>query len=96
MIRPVYTCRYFWFATVLLLLSTSETGGARDLVKLHIGGLFPISGTGGWQGGQGCLPAVMMGLDDVNGAQKILRGYELILHWNDSEVRLNDLVHCLT
>lgn len=89
MISPLLPSR-FCVAAIVLFLSTSQTGCARDLVKLHIGGLFPISGTGGWQGGQGCLPAVMMGLDDVNGAQKILKGYELILHWNDSEVRVNE------
>lgn len=54
--------------------------------NLHIGGLFPISGTGGWQGGQGCLPAARMALNDVNDEPYLLPGYRLVLHWNDSQV----------
>lgn len=53
---------------------------------LHIGGIFPIGGKGGWQGGQACEPAVRLALEDVN-KQSMLSGYKLKLHWNDSEVR---------
>ncbi|RWS21444.1 gamma-aminobutyric acid type B receptor subunit 1-like protein, partial [Leptotrombidium deliense] len=53
--------------------------------NLHIGGLFPIVGTSGWLGGQGCLPAVKMGLDDVNSFPDLLPGYQLVLHDNDSK-----------
>lgn len=53
---------------------------------LHIGGIFPIGGKGGWQGGQACEPAVRLALEDVN-KHSILSGYQLKLHWNDSEVR---------
>lgn len=53
---------------------------------LHIGGIFPINGKGkGWQGGQACEPAVRLALEDVN-KNSILSGYQLKLHWNDSEV----------
>lgn len=52
---------------------------------LHIGGIFPIGGKGGWQGGQACEPAVRLALEDVN-KHSILSGYQLKLHWNDSEV----------
>lgn len=56
------------------------------LTNLHIGGLFPISGSGGWLGGQGCLPAARMALNDVNSKPDLLPGYQLVLHWNDSQV----------
>lgn len=59
---------------------------APQLINLHIGGLFPVSGTGGWQGGQGCLPAARMALNDVNAKEDLLVGYRLVLHWNDSQV----------
>lgn len=54
---------------------------------LHIGGIFPIGGKGGWQGGQACEPAVRLALEDVN-KKSILSGYQLKLHWNDSEVSI--------
>ena len=63
------------------------------LTDLHIGGLFPISGEGGWQGGQGCLPAAEMALNDVNDKADLLAGYRLVLHWNDSEVSLSFFFH---
>jgi len=53
---------------------------------LHIGGIFPIAGQGGWQGGQACHPAAQLALDDVNKRPDLLPGYQLQLHWNDSEV----------
>uniref|UniRef100_T1KK54 G-protein coupled receptors family 3 profile domain-containing protein n=1 Tax=Tetranychus urticae TaxID=32264 RepID=T1KK54_TETUR len=55
------------------------------LTKLHIGGLFPMTGTGGWLGGQGCQPAVEMALEDVNSRPDLLPGYYLSLTPNDSK-----------
>ncbi|KAK0159683.1 hypothetical protein PV327_010775 [Microctonus hyperodae] len=52
---------------------------------LHIGGIFPIGGEGGWQGGQACMPAANLALDDVNRERNLLPGFELKLHSNDSE-----------
>ncbi|XP_076233391.1 gamma-aminobutyric acid type B receptor subunit 1 isoform X1 [Calliopsis andreniformis] len=52
---------------------------------LHIGGIFPIAGEGGWQGGQACMPAVNLALDDVNREKNLLPGFILKLHSNDSE-----------
>ncbi|XP_031840658.1 gamma-aminobutyric acid type B receptor subunit 1 isoform X3 [Nomia melanderi] len=52
---------------------------------LHIGGIFPIQGEGGWQGGQACMPAVNLALDDVNHEKNLLPGFTLKLHSNDSE-----------
>uniref|UniRef100_A0A673N6E7 Gamma-aminobutyric acid type B receptor subunit 1-like n=1 Tax=Sinocyclocheilus rhinocerous TaxID=307959 RepID=A0A673N6E7_9TELE len=48
--------------------------------KLYIGALFPMSG--GWPGGQACLPA--MALDLVNNRTDILPDYELELIHYDS------------
>ncbi|XP_074106858.1 gamma-aminobutyric acid type B receptor subunit 1 isoform X1 [Cotesia typhae] len=52
---------------------------------LHIGGIFPIGGEGGWQGGQACMPAANLALTDVNREKNLLPGFELKLHSNDSE-----------
>ncbi|KAL5289011.1 GABBR1 family protein [Megaselia abdita] len=53
--------------------------------ELHIGGIFPINGKGGWQGGQACMPAANLALEDVNKETNLLPGFKLILHSNDSE-----------
>uniref|UniRef100_G3N5N2 G-protein coupled receptors family 3 profile domain-containing protein n=1 Tax=Gasterosteus aculeatus aculeatus TaxID=481459 RepID=G3N5N2_GASAC len=50
--------------------------------KLYIGALFPMSG--GWPGGQACLPAARMALDVVNKRTDILPDYELELIYYDS------------
>ncbi|CAB3400199.1 unnamed protein product [Caenorhabditis bovis] len=51
---------------------------ASSPVTLHIGGTFPMeSGSGGWAGGEACLPAVEMALEDVNSRHDILPGYVL-------------------
>ncbi|XP_064876242.1 gamma-aminobutyric acid type B receptor subunit 1-like [Oncorhynchus nerka] len=50
--------------------------------KLYIGALFPMSG--GWPGGQACLPSAQMALDLVNKRTDILPEYELELIHYDS------------
>lgn len=63
-----------------------EVDSVKEKVQtLHIAGLFPMSGTGGWIGGSGCLPAAMMALDDVNARQDLLPGYKLQLTYKDSQ-----------
>ncbi|KFQ98862.1 Gamma-aminobutyric acid type B receptor subunit 1, partial [Nipponia nippon] len=52
---------------------------------VHVGALFPMSG--GWPGGQACLPAVRMALEDINNRRDILPDYELRLIHHDSKVR---------
>ncbi|KAG8195614.1 hypothetical protein JTE90_017911 [Oedothorax gibbosus] len=52
---------------------------------LYIGAIFPINGTGGWLGGQGCLPAALMALDDVNAEPNLLPGYKMKMPFNDSQ-----------
>uniref|UniRef100_A0A8C9RWT2 Gamma-aminobutyric acid type B receptor subunit 1 n=1 Tax=Scleropages formosus TaxID=113540 RepID=A0A8C9RWT2_SCLFO len=53
-----------------------------DNEKLYIGALFPMSG--GWPGGQACLPSAQMALDLVNKRTDILPDYELELIYYDS------------
>ncbi|KAG5856616.1 gamma-aminobutyric acid type B receptor subunit 1 isoform X1 [Anguilla rostrata] len=50
--------------------------------KLYIGALFPMSG--GWPGGQACLPSAQMALELVNKRTDILPDYELELIHYDS------------
>ncbi|KAL6109689.1 gabbr1 [Pungitius sinensis] len=50
--------------------------------KLYIGALFPMSG--GWHGGQACMPSAQMALDLVNNRSDILPDYELELIHYDS------------
>lgn len=74
--------KYFATLTLTVLLSCScPTLGKK---KLYIGALFPMSG--GWPGGQACLPAAQMALDLVNKRTDILPDYELELIHYDSMV----------
>lgn len=58
---------------------------SNKIQTLHIAGLFPMTGTGGWIGGSGCLPAALMALDDVNARKDLLPGYKLELTYKDSQ-----------
>lgn len=66
---------------LLLLLWPRPSAGKK---KLYIGALFPMSG--GWPGGQACLPSAQMALDLVNNRSDILPDYELELIHYDSMV----------
>ncbi|KAK5922015.1 hypothetical protein CgunFtcFv8_019323 [Champsocephalus gunnari] len=66
---------------VLLLLWPRPSAGKK---KLYIGALFPMSG--GWPGGQACMPSAQMALDLVNNRSDILPDYELELIHYDSMV----------
>ncbi|XP_068233244.1 gamma-aminobutyric acid type B receptor subunit 1 isoform X1 [Palaemon carinicauda] len=71
-----------WIWTLAVTFVVEVTGGGDRL--LNIGGIFPIMGSGGWQGGQACQPAAMLALEDVNNRPDLLPGYKLHLAWNDS------------
>lgn len=92
----VLTFWIFLFLSLIFYNNINLTNGGRA-DELHIGGIFPIAGKGGWQGGQACMPAARLALDDVNKEQNLLPGFRLILHSNDSEVsssrstKVNDL-----
>ena len=55
--------------------------GRRDIWLL---GLFPMKGN--WPGGLGQLPAVKLGIQEVNKHSSILKGYRLRLTEDDTEV----------
>lgn len=76
--------RWTHFLFLILWLSTGDADVGENI--LHIGGIFPINGEGGWQGGQACMPAAHLALEDVNKRKDLLPGYILKLHANDSEV----------
>jgi hypothetical protein len=70
----------------IILLSVALRTNNVSGNELHIGGIFPIAGKGGWQGGQACMPAARLALEDVNNKNDLLPGFQLNLHSNDSEV----------
>ncbi|XP_010792678.1 gamma-aminobutyric acid type B receptor subunit 1-like [Notothenia coriiceps] len=72
--------RFSLTLTLTVLLSCSRPVLGKK--KLYIGALFPMSG--GWPGGQACLPAAQMALDLVNSRTDILPDYELELIHYDS------------
>nr|XP_024216938.1 gamma-aminobutyric acid type B receptor subunit 1 isoform X2 [Halyomorpha halys] len=76
-----------WLALLFAycLLNSVSCEDKEDDNVLHIGGIFPIGGEGGWQGGQACEPAANLALEDVNNRKDLLPGFTLKLHWNDSE-----------
>ncbi|XP_052440038.1 gamma-aminobutyric acid type B receptor subunit 1 isoform X3 [Carassius gibelio] len=78
--RRLISTSYFVLATLTLLFSWSCPVLGKK--KLYIGALFPMSG--GWPGGQACLPAAQMALDLVNKRTDILPDYELELIYYDS------------
>ncbi|KAK1804900.1 hypothetical protein P4O66_019269 [Electrophorus voltai] len=77
-----YVATYtFIVASLTLLLSWPCPALGKK--KLYIGALFPMSG--GWPGGQACLPSAQMALDLVNKRTDILPDYELELIYYDSK-----------
>lgn len=82
------TTSLHWIVFIWLtaLLPATKYHAAHGLNELHIGGIFPIGGKGGWQGGQACQPAAELALEDVNSKSDLLPGFKLTLYSNDSEV----------
>ncbi|XP_041370051.1 gamma-aminobutyric acid type B receptor subunit 1-like [Gigantopelta aegis] len=70
-----YGCVGFALLTQLVISIKNKT--------LTVGGIFPMSGS--WAGGQACLPAVLMALEDVNNRTDILPDYHLEMEYNDSQ-----------
>jgi len=62
--------------------TTMESSG--NLKDIWLIGLFPLRGP--WAGGLGQLPAVQMGLEDVNADPNILPGYRLRMTMDDTAV----------
>ena len=59
-------------------------GDKPAVVDIWMIGLFPLKGS--WPGGLGQLPAVEMGLEDVNADPRILPGYRLRMTVDDTGV----------
>lgn len=79
--------RLQWVLWICFLICLSNVQVfVNGLDELHIGGIFPINGKGGWQGGQACQPAAELALEDVNSKSDLLPGFKLTLYSNDSEV----------
>ncbi|XP_054873631.1 gamma-aminobutyric acid type B receptor subunit 1 isoform X2 [Amphiprion ocellaris] len=78
LLRSVPRCSLTLTLTLILFCSCPALGKK----KLYIGALFPMSG--GWPGGQACLPSAQMALDLVNKRTDILPDYELELIHYDS------------
>jgi len=53
--------------------------------QIYLAGTFPINGSEGWQGGQACLPAAKIALEDVNRNSDILKDYHINLADKDDE-----------
>ncbi|XP_010568227.1 PREDICTED: gamma-aminobutyric acid type B receptor subunit 1 [Haliaeetus leucocephalus] len=77
-----------WLLVVLSVSLVSRPSVGTGKKAVHVGALFPMSG--GWPGGQACLPAVRMALEDINSRRDILPDYELRLIHHDSKT-LDDL-----
>ncbi|KAI3412086.1 hypothetical protein GPALN_002129 [Globodera pallida] len=78
---------FYFFILFLLLISNKNIVRCITPVKeLHIGAFFPMeAGSGGWPGGQACLPAIQMAFDDVNMEPDLLPNYALRLHQFNSK-----------
>ena len=76
------------FLRVLALVhaknADDSTGSASNTTAIWLLGLFPFSGS--WPGGLGQLPAIEMGLRDVNADPTMLPGYTLNMTINDTSV----------
>lgn len=61
-----------------------EVIGSGDKIPIWLLGLFPFNGS--WAGGLGQLPAIEMGIEDVNAHPDILADYTLFLTVNNTAV----------
>ncbi|CAO1348788.1 unnamed protein product, partial [Diamesa tonsa] len=81
-LNAMLVCKSVYLLITILVFKASTVNGSN---QLHIGGIFPIGGKGGWQGGQACMPAAYLALEDVNNQKDLLPDFQLTLHSNDSE-----------
>ena len=85
------SCRIYLFCAVVLSMAgdadtanTTNTTRGDTRKELTLLGLFPFNGS--WPGGRGQLPAVLMGLEDINNDPNVLPGYKLVLTVENTEV----------
>jgi len=72
--------------TTTAAASGNSSATAKDIWLI---GLFPLRGS--WAGGLGQLPAVQMGIEDVNANPNILPGYTLRMTMDDTEVSRDNM-----
>ncbi len=79
------TTGYFTICGIVVLAIGSDSQNKKP-VDLWLLGLFPFNGS--WPGGLGQLPAVQMGIRDVNEDPNMLPGYRIHMTINDTQVCL--------
>ncbi|XP_045169714.2 gamma-aminobutyric acid type B receptor subunit 1-like [Mercenaria mercenaria] len=72
------------FPRISLILTVIQVSGVSTLRDLNVLGFLSITGES-WNGGDSCLTAIHMAIDDVNANQDILNGYNLTYKWFDSK-----------
>lgn len=79
-------CRLYMLCAVLLGVRADSANKTRadNRTELWLLGLFPFSGS--WSGGLGQLPAVSMGIEDVNRDPSVLPGYKLMMTIDNTAV----------
>lgn len=63
-----------------------KTNASKTKKDLNIMGLLPMTGTI-WPGGNSCLPAVEMAIEDVHATDGLLDDYRLNYIWLDTKVK---------
>merc|ERR1719150_3393549 len=69
----------------ILWLSVVLEQACCEKKQIYLAGTFPILGSEGWQGGQACLPAALLALEDVNREVDLLPDYHLAMTNKDDE-----------
>ena len=82
---------------VLFIALTGLTAPVTGTTPLYLAGLFPMGGKGrGAEIGPGVLPAVEIARRHVNKAKDILKGYNLEIRYNDTEVCISySIIICM-
>jgi len=73
------------FLAILVLLANQVISKKTGKKQIYLAGTFPISGSEGWQGGQACLPAALLALEDVNRKVDLLPNYHLDMTNKDDQ-----------
>lgn len=85
---------HFWPSVsalrILFVYFTASLPLINAVSTLHIGGLFPMSGSSVFSAGKSLLSASERAIEMVNRRNDVLPGYQLQLIWNDTKV-----FHCI-
>merc|ERR1719323_2180073 len=76
--------RTFLFLSTFTISVTASVSSSNKK-QIYLAGTFPSGGSEGWQGGQACLPAAKLALEDVNRKDDILGDYHINLADKDDE-----------